>query len=91
MFRSWLDRSRKMILPLLNLAALVLIGLIYALGVRSERTGFVRDVIDPGFRKLSDPVLNAFRGKPPPVAQLSLELDGAAWDSLNVLAELAFQ
>lgn len=91
MFRRWLDRSRKLILPLLNVAALVLIGLIYFLGIRSERTGFVRDVIDPGFRKLSDPVLNAFRGKPPPVARLSLELDSAAWDSLNGLVGSAMQ
>jgi hypothetical protein len=76
---------------LLQLAALALVGLVFFLGVRSERTGFVREVIDPGFRKLSDPVLNAFRGKPPPVAHLALVIDATALDSLEHISERAFK
>jgi hypothetical protein len=91
MFSRWRDRVRKLVFPLLQLAAFLLIGLVYYLGIRSERTGFVRDVIDPGFRELSDPVLNAFRGSPPPVPGLSLKLDSAAWDSLLILNEVALR
>jgi hypothetical protein len=91
MFDRWLGRAHKLTLPLLKLAAILLIGLVYYLGIRSERTGFVRDVIDPGFRKLSDPVLNAFRGRPPPVPQLSLVLDTVAWDSLLMLNDAALR
>ena len=42
---------------LLGGATLVLIGLVFYLGARSERSGFVQEVLDPGFRRLSDPVL----------------------------------
>ncbi|MCB0769049.1 MAG: hypothetical protein KDC00_01430 [Flavobacteriales bacterium] len=91
MLGRWRERVRKLGQPLLQLAALLLIGLVYYLGIRSERTGFVRDVIDPGFRKLSDPVLNAFRGSPPPVPRLRLVLDSTAWDSLLVLNEMALR
>ena len=37
--------------------ALVLIGLVYFLGVRTERTGFVREVLDPGLKRITNPVL----------------------------------
>ena len=74
----------------IQLSAIILIGLVFFLGVRSERTGFVREVIDPGFRRLSDPVLNAFRAKPPAVEGIRLELDSASYDSLIALSEKAF-
>jgi hypothetical protein len=78
--------------PLLTqLAALVLLGLVFYLGVRSERTGFVREVIDPGFRKLRDPVLNVFRAKPPRVDLIRLELPPASFDSLHALSESALK
>ncbi len=76
---------------MVKVAAIVLIGLVYFLGISSERTGFVRDVIDPGFRKLSDPVLNVFRDKPPPVSSIALELDSVSFDSLLVLQKFALQ
>lgn len=72
-------------------AALVLIGLVFYLGARTERSGFVRDVLDPGFRRLSDPVLNAFRRSPPPVAHLDLTVDSLAADSLESLSERAWR
>lgn len=89
-------RDRKLILErtrstLLGGAALVLIGLVFYLGARTERSGFVREVLDPGFRKLSDPVLNAFRGKPPVVAELALVLEPSAFDSLEARSERAYR
>lgn len=90
MFAPWERRGRKLIAPLTQLAALVLIGLVFHLGVSSERTGFVREVLDPGFRKLSAPVLNAFRKKPPPVPLFALTLDVKDADSLKVLEQQAF-
>lgn len=71
--------------------ALVLIGLVFYLGARTERSGFVREVLDPGFRRTIAPVLNAFRGAPPPVTRLMIRLDTAAWDSLNVRSARAFR
>lgn len=85
------ERLRRLAFPLLQIAALMLIGLVFYLGIHSERSGFVREVIDPGFRKLSDPVLNAFRRKPPPVTLLRLELDSASMDSLRSLGKRALQ
>ena len=67
----------------MGLVSLVLIGLVFYLGARSERSGFIRDVVDPGWRSLSNPVLNAFRGRPPAVARIDLHLAPAAWDSIE--------
>lgn len=89
--KDWKRIGQRLSGWLLQFAALALIGLVFFLGVRSERTGFVREVIDPGFRKLSDPVLNAFRGKPPPVARIMLEIDAASRDSLKKISETAFK
>lgn len=75
-----LDKVQRSAIPLV---ALLLIGLIYFLGIRSERTGFVSEVLDPGFKRITHPVLNAFRRKPPEVQQLRLELDSAGSDSLE--------
>jgi hypothetical protein len=75
---------------LLGGATLVLIGLVFYLGARSERSGFVQEVLDPGFRRLSDPVLKAFRGRPPAVARLEIILEPAAFDSLSARSERAY-
>lgn len=90
--KPW-DRERiaaRVRSALLGGATLVLIGLIFYLGTRTERSGFMREVIDPGFRRLSTPVLKAFRGKPPPVTRLELEMDPASWDSLEAWCDRAF-
>ncbi|HRF80071.1 MAG TPA: hypothetical protein PL070_08290 [Flavobacteriales bacterium] len=83
--------KERMRSTLLAAVALVLIGLVFYLGTRSERSGFVREVIDPGFRSLSDPVLNAFRGKPPAVAQIRIILEQADFDSLELRSERAYR
>lgn len=85
--RIW-ERTRS---ALLGAAALVLIGLVFYLGTRSERSGFVSEVLDPGFRRLSDPVLNAFRGRPPTVARLKLTMTPEALDTLDARSERAFR
>lgn len=82
------ERMRSVMLAAVTL---VLIGLVFYLGTRSERSGFVREVIDPGFRSLSDPVLNAFRGKPPAVAQLHITMEPADFDSLELRSERAYR
>jgi hypothetical protein len=73
------ETARRYVIPLV---ALLLIGLVYFLGIRSERTGFVTEVLDPGFKRITHPVLNAFRGRPPVVTQLAIEMDGPDADSL---------
>lgn len=63
--------------------ALVLIGLTYFLGIRTERTGFVREVLDPGLKRIAQPVLNAFRGGPPKVTAFWIEVDSTGLDTLQ--------
>ncbi|MEZ4806170.1 MAG: hypothetical protein R2815_01680 [Flavobacteriales bacterium] len=82
-WKARIDRSVRFATPVL---ALLLIGLVYFLGVRTERTGFVREVLDPGLKRITEPVLNAFRGGVPPVGQIKLSLDSAAMDSLERIA-----
>lgn len=74
-----------------SIVALVLIALVFYLGVRSERTGFVREVLDPGLKRISRPVLNAFRGRPPEVPQLIIALDPEEQDSLEALQRSALE
>lgn len=69
--------------------ALLLIGLVFFLGIRSERTGFVDEVLDPNLKRITHPVLNAFRGKPPAVTRLDLQLEKPMQDSLATLKDLA--
>jgi len=86
---KWTRTVQRILRKLVPLLALPLIGLVYFLGVRSERTGFVDEVLDPGLKRITRPVLNAFRGKPPAVPQLLLQLDEAVRDSLAVSYERA--
>ncbi|MEO8588872.1 MAG: hypothetical protein ABI432_05840 [Flavobacteriales bacterium] len=83
MWRSRLSSlSSKLLSKSTSVIALVLIGLVYFLGIRSERTGFVREVLDPSLKRIAQPVLNAFRGRPPAVMQLHLALGNTTLDSL---------
>ncbi len=86
---SWRSNVHRLISWATPFLALVLIGLVYFLGVRTERTGFVREVLDPGLKRITNPVLNAFRGGVPPVHALLIELDSAAVDSMTELEHSA--
>ena len=85
----WKDVLRIIDRQAAPLLALLLIGLVYFMGIRSERTGFVDEVLDPGLKRITHPVLNAFRGKPPTVPLLDLHLDVHTTDSLTALQEKA--
>lgn len=69
-------------------AALILIGLVYFMGIRSERTGFVDEVLDPNLKRIARPVLNAFSATPPKVPELSVGLEKEVLDSLQQLLTL---
>jgi len=69
--------------------ALLLIGLVFFLGIRSERTGFVDEVLDPNLKRITHPVLNAFRGKPPAVTKLTLQMGKEEKDSLIAMQDNA--
>lgn len=69
--------------------ALLLIGLVFFLGIRSERTGFVDEVLDPNLKRITHPVLNAFRGRPPAVTKVILQMGEADKDSLTAMQEHA--
>jgi hypothetical protein len=71
------------------MVALLLIAMMYFLGVYSERTGFVEQVLDPGIKRITHPVLNAFRGKPPVVPQLRIVVSEEDLDSLRAVREHA--
>ncbi|HOP43658.1 MAG TPA: hypothetical protein PLA11_09055, partial [Flavobacteriales bacterium] len=86
--RSFLQRLLRPFLPLVILAGL---GLIYYLGVFSERTGFVREVLDPGLKRITLPVLNAFRGEDVPVDRLELLIPQPAMDSLAAIRDRALE
>lgn len=62
-----------------------LLGGVFYLGIRSERTGFVREVLDPGLKSVVLPVLNAFRGSGPEAPQLDLLIGTVAMDSMSAL------
>jgi hypothetical protein len=78
------ESAQRYVIPLV---ALLLIGLVYFLGIRSERTGFVNEVLDPGLKRITHPVLNAFRGRPPVVSQLLIGLEESDADSLVKLQD----
>jgi hypothetical protein len=71
--------------------AFLLIGLVYYLGIRTERTGFVAEVLDPSLKRITQPVLNAFRGRPPAVYQLLVRISEDRMDSLLRVREDALE
>lgn len=71
--------------------ALLLILLAFGLGIHSERSGFVRDVLDPGLKRITLPVLNAFRGTPPPVHTLRISMEQEVIDSLSAIRDRALE
>lgn len=86
---NWRSNLYRLISWATPFLALVLIGLVYFLGVRTERTGFVREVLDPGLKRITNPVLNAFRGGVPPVRMIKIRLDSMAVDSIVELEHAA--
>lgn len=64
--------------------ALLLLLLVYFMGIRTERNGFVEQVLDPGLKRITRPVLNVFRGGVPQVDQAELILSDSAWHQLAV-------
>ncbi len=63
----------------------------YYLGVRTERTGFVSEVLDPNLKRITRPVLNAFRGRPPVVQRLVLQMPRPRLDSLYAFRDSVLQ
>ncbi len=80
---------RRMMRYLLPMVGALLVGMIYYLGIYSERTGFVDQVLDPGLKRITEPVLNAFRGKPPMVLELNIHMEEPERDSLLIVREQA--
>lgn len=80
---------RRMMRLLLPVAGALLVGMIYYLGIYSERTGFVDQVLDPGLKRITKPVLNAFRGRPPKVLELNILIGESERDSLFAVREQA--
>lgn len=89
---SWLRaKGPRLAERLIPLVALLLLGLLYYLGIYSERTGFVEQVLDPSLKRVTNPVLNAFRGKPPAVPLLDIRLEDEAMDSLRNMRDRALE
>lgn len=89
---SWLRaKGPRLAERLIPLVALMLLGLLYYLGIYSERTGFVEQVLDPNLKRVTNPVLNAFRGKPPAVPLLDIRLEDDAMDSLRNMRDRALE
>ncbi|MBX2980154.1 MAG: hypothetical protein KF905_12725 [Flavobacteriales bacterium] len=89
---SWLrTKGPRLAERLIPLVALMLLGLLYYLGIYSERTGFVEQVLDPNLKRVTNPVLNAFRGKPPAVPLLDIRLEDDALDSLWSMRDRALE
>lgn len=70
---------------------LALLGGVFYLGIHSERTGFVREVLDPGLKSVVLPVLNAFRGNGPEAPQVDLLIGTAAMDSMSAIRSRALK
>ncbi|MEX1133174.1 MAG: hypothetical protein WEC15_08140, partial [Flavobacteriales bacterium] len=85
----WTTLLRRLEHRATPIIALLLIGLVFFLGIRSERTGFVDEVLDPNLKRITHPVLNAFRGRPPAVTKLTLQMGEAEKDSLTAMQDNA--
>lgn len=68
-----------------------LLGGVFYLGIHSERTGFVREVLDPGLKSVVLPMLNAFRGNGPEAPRLDLLIGAAAMDSMSAIRARALK
>ena len=84
--RSWTPRLRSI---LTSGIAWMLFGAVFYLGIHSERTGFVKEVLDPGLKKITLPVLNAFRSAPPDIPSLSFTIADSDLDTLRSIRERA--
>ncbi|MDQ3100786.1 MAG: hypothetical protein M3R08_05325 [Bacteroidota bacterium] len=87
----WSHKLQRLLGQLTPVIAFLLIGLAYFLGIRTERTGFVAEVLDPNLKKITQPVLNAFRGKPPTVPRLVVSMAQDRRDSLLIARENALE
>ncbi len=82
---------RRILRWLRPVIAFVLIGGVFYLGVHSERTGFVRDVIDPGLKRFALPVLNVFRSAGPKADRIDLLIGKVALDSISAIRNRALE
>ncbi len=87
----WKHKLERLLGHLTPVIAFLLIGLAYYLGVRTERTGFVAEVLDPNLKRITQPVLNAFRGRPPVVQRLVIRMTQERMDSLLTIRENALE
>ncbi|MDQ3100148.1 MAG: hypothetical protein M3R08_02065, partial [Bacteroidota bacterium] len=87
----WNHKLQRLLGQLTPVIAFLLIGMAYFLGIRTERTGFVAEVLDPNLKKITQPVLNAFRGKPPTVPRLVIGITQERMDSLLNARENALE
>ena len=71
--------------------AFILIGGVFHLGIHSERTGFVREVLDPGLKRFVLPVLNVFRASGNKAPQIDLLIGKAHMDSLSAIRDRALK
>lgn len=84
----WLPRLRAL---LTSGMAWMLFGVVFYLGIYSERTGFVNDILDPGLKKITLPVLNAFRSDPLAVANIQLDIAPMDMDSIISIRNRALE
>lgn len=78
--RSWMPRLRSI---LTSGIAWMLFGAVFYLGIHSERTGFVKEVLDPGLKKITLPVLNAFKTAPANIPAMSFTIAAEDMDTLS--------
>lgn len=81
------DRGWRALRAITPAVALALLAFAYFLGIRTERSGFVREVITPVMQKVTIPVLNAFRGGVPEVPRITLMVRNTVLDSLVLLEQ----
>ncbi len=89
------ERWRRHLFVVLRVARPVIIlaglGAVFYLGIHSERTGFVRDVLSPGLKRFTLPVLNALRDDQARPERLDLVIPAATLDSLRAIRDRAME